>query len=88
MSGQTGIVRFTNEAQVRNSVSQPWRILGLGATGMVLPGVLGNATKQTQGEAESERGDGDTGEERMSPGLLGPAAEQESAMLPRVSLRN
>lgn len=27
-------------------------------------------------------------QERMSPGLLGPVAEQESAMAPRMSLRN
>lgn len=51
-------------------------------------GVLGECQEIDTGAAESERGEGGTGEERMTPGLLEPTAEQESGMGPRVSFRS
>lgn len=45
MKEQGGIAWFTNEAQVRNSVSKPRQALDLEGTGVVILGALGDATK-------------------------------------------
>lgn len=61
---------------------------GPGGAGVVMLRVLAECHKIDMGAAESERGEGGTGEERMTPRLLEPTAEQESGMGPRVSFRS